>query len=56
MRMTKREKKICKEYGAEDKDGNAHCYECPLVIDSQERICYATIDGSSPEAKMLRRY
>lgn len=56
MKLTPKEKEICKKYRARDSHGRVHCYECPLKIDEQFYICYATIDGKAEEAKELKRY
>lgn len=55
MKLTPKEKEICKIYKARDKDGYVHCKECPLVIRPYDLICYANIDGRTKEAKELKR-
>lgn len=55
MKLTPKEKEICKKHGARDKDGYVHCDECPLVIRPYDFICYANIDGRTKEAKELKR-
>lgn len=58
MKLTEKEKEICKKYGKQDKEGNVHCGDCPLnILDSYYGLeCYATIDGRTKEAKELKRY
>lgn len=58
MKLTEKEKEICKKYGTQDKEGNVHCGDCPLnILDSYYGLeCYATIDGRTKEAKELKRY
>ncbi len=50
MKLTSKEKKICKKFKA---DG---CHNCPLMIDYYRKICYENVDGRSKEAKEARRY
>lgn len=56
MKLTPKEKAICRHYSKRRKDGKVHCYECPLAIDHSVCECYATIDGRTKEAKELKRY
>lgn len=39
MKLTKEEKKICKEYSARDEAGYVHCSECPLRIPEEYILC-----------------
>lgn len=32
MKLTKKEKDICKKYSAYDKNNKVHCKECPLAL------------------------
>lgn len=41
MKLTKEEYKICRQYGALDESGKAHCSECPLVLDTRYCLCKA---------------
>lgn len=41
--MTDEEKKVCIQYGSQDKEGKVHCEVCPLVIDKELRICKANV-------------
>ena len=58
MKLTEKEKAICKKYSARDEEGLVHCTECPLSIGNTAEwdfTCYANIDGRSAEAKRLKR-
>lgn len=41
MRLTPREKAVCREYSARDEEGKVHCNDCPLRIEVGE--CKATV-------------
>lgn len=56
MKLTEKEKQICKKYQKRGKNGLVNCYSCPLVISHAACECYATIDGRTKEAKQLKRY
>lgn len=56
MKLTEREKEICKEYRKKKELGIVGCWYCPLVIDQLECICYANVDGRTRIAKKLKRY
>lgn len=56
MKLTSVEQQICDKFKQSDSDGNVHCRECPLAIDTFACICYANIDGRTTEAKALKRY
>jgi hypothetical protein len=56
MKLTPKEKEICKKYSAYDETDHVHCHECPLCLDKRYAICYANIDGRTSEAKKLKRY
>ena len=43
MRLTAEEKRICKKYRKQDKDGKVHCFECPLALDKNCCICLANV-------------
>ena len=32
MKLTKKEKEICKKYSTYDKNNKVHCKECPLAL------------------------
>ena len=58
MKLTEKEKAICKKYSARDEEGLVHCNECPLSIGTPETwdfTCYANIDGRTAEARALKR-
>ena len=41
------DKKICAQYGAFDKEGKTHCYECPLRLPQvYKTACKATYHWS----------
>lgn len=46
MKLTPKEKEICKLYGTKDKDGFVNCDNCPLGLDAylDAPSCYVTID------------
>ncbi len=58
MKLTPKEKEICRKFSARDKDGYVHCHDCPLSIPGgpYDCTCYANIDGRTAEAKQLKRY
>ena len=43
MRLTPKEKEICKQYSTRDENGLVHCYECPLVISIGDCSCKANV-------------
>lgn len=43
MDLTPEEQKICEKYGKRDEDGEVHCYECPLAIDTRYCVCKASV-------------
>ena len=58
MKLTEKEKAICKKYSARDEEGLVHCGECPLSLNHPESwdiTCYANIDGRTAEARALKR-
>lgn len=60
MKLTEKEKEICKEYSQPDDEHICHCYECPLNLHNIDSwrfgslACYATVDGR--KAKGVKRY
>ena len=42
MRLSIKEKRICRKYSTIDREGFVHCRECPLVIDRRYALCKAT--------------
>lgn len=56
MKLTEKEKAICREYSQYDETGHVRCGECPLEVDARYCICYANIDGRTREARELKRY
>lgn len=51
MRLTPKEKEICKRYSAYDETGYVHCNECPLVIDRRYCVCKKNITKKEYERK-----
>lgn len=45
MRLTKKEKKICKQYSRYDESGYVHCNQCPLVLNANCCICKKNISA-----------
>ena len=43
MRLTPKEKEICKQYSKRDENNLVHCYECPLVISHIDCSCKANV-------------
>lgn len=39
MKLTDKEKEICRKYSARDKYGYVHCYMCPLIRHSDVSDC-----------------
>lgn len=56
MKLTPKEKAICKQYGEDalKKYGTTNCDICPLCIDAHWLMCYANIDEDSIEAQEVR--
>lgn len=43
MRLTPKEREICKQYSKRDENNLVHCYECPLVISIRDCLCKANV-------------
>lgn len=43
MRLTPKEREICKQYRKRDENNLVHCYECPLVISIRDCSCKANV-------------
>jgi len=43
MRLTPKEREICKQYSKRDENNLVHCYECPLVISLRDCSCKANV-------------
>lgn len=56
MKLTAKEKEICKKYSRRDDSGFVNCFECPLVLDHKYHECYANVDGRTELARSLKRY
>ena len=55
MKLTKREKEICNQYGTPDKDGKVNCESCPLIIDIYNLICKANVSQEFIEQRVYRK-
>jgi len=60
MKLTEKEKEICKAFSKADSERLVHCDECPLNLHNIDPWkfgaleCYATCDGR--KAKGVKRY
>ena len=49
MKLTPKEKEICKEYRKRREDGKVSCSECPLILDN--RLCLCKKNATKQEYK-----
>ena len=43
MKLSDKEKKICKKYRKKDDTGHVHCSSCPLAVDTKRALCKAVL-------------
>ena len=56
MELTKKETEICRDNSVRNRKGVVNCSKCPLLIDRDKFMCYATVSDEEAEELGLKRF
>lgn len=50
MKLTEEQEVICKVFSERRKDGQVHCYECPMRLHKEDCVCLKTANEATLSA------